>query len=256
MGCRDNHMVIDDGWMKHYGDFSFHPTNFPHASDTIHYLHQLNFTVSLWFHPFSSFYSSSFWQTDSDGYSFWTHLGLKWMPALMLWWNGVGAALDLTNHQTITWFAQQLINMSNTYKINAFKFDAGESSWLPTFKSFKHPLDNPNDYTTAFTHISELVDSGSHLMEIRSSSSQQHLPTFVRLIDKNSDWSEHNGLRSIIPQALTVGLLGYPFILPDMIGGNAYYGMLIHLTIQPPRELYIRWIQVCHFFYSFCTNFC
>ena len=32
------------------------------------------------------------------------------------------------------------------------------------------------------------------------------------------------------------GLLGYPFVLPDMIGGNAYGGL-------PSEELFVRWTQ-------------
>jgi alpha-glucosidase (family GH31 glycosyl hydrolase) len=44
-------------------------------------------------------------------------------------------------------------------------------------------------------------------------------------------------LKTLINTALTFGILGYPFILPDMIGGNAYSGM------KPDRELFIRWLQ-------------
>ncbi|RXG72871.1 putative family 31 glucosidase [Armadillidium vulgare] len=32
------------------------------------------------------------------------------------------------------------------------------------------------------------------------------------------------------------GLLGYPFVLPDMVGGNAYEG-------KPSPELFVRWVQ-------------
>ena len=32
------------------------------------------------------------------------------------------------------------------------------------------------------------------------------------------------------------GLLGYPFVLPDMIGGNAY-------GLRPGKELFVRWAQ-------------
>ena len=52
-----------------------------------------------------------------------------------------------------------------------------------------------------------------------------------------STWSTGNGLRSVIPTLLTSGLLGYPFCLPDMIGGNAYFGR------KPDVELLVRWAQ-------------
>ena len=35
---------------------------------------------------------------------------------------------------------------------------------------------------------------------------------------------------------ILTGLLGYPFVLPDMIGGNAYGGL-------PSEELFVRWTQ-------------
>lgn len=35
-------------------------------------------------------------------------------------------------------------------------------------------------------------------------------------------WGYELGLKSIIPTVLTISILGYQFVLPDMIGGNAY----------------------------------
>lgn len=35
---------------------------------------------------------------------------------------------------------------------------------------------------------------------------------------------------------LLQGILGYPFVLPDMVGGNAY-------GISPSKELFVRWAQ-------------
>lgn len=32
------------------------------------------------------------------------------------------------------------------------------------------------------------------------------------------------------------GLIGFPFVLPDMIGGNAY-------VVKPDEELFVRWAQ-------------
>ena len=37
--------------------------------------------------------------------------------------------------------------------------------------------------------------------------------------------------------------LGYPFVLPDMIGGNGYGEDPLDESNIPSRELYIRWLQ-------------
>ena len=60
-------------------------------------------------------------------------------------------------------------------------------------------------------------------------------------MDKDSSWGYDNGLRALIPNVLTYGVIGYPFVLPDMIGGNAYTGIFIGFTTLPDRELYIRY---------------
>ena len=183
-GFSGSHMIIDDGWMSDYGDFQFLSSSFPHPQKLTKYLKQQNFTISLWLHPFSAMTSSSFWKTDQDGFSYWVHYVFKWLPSLMLWWNGIGAALDLTNQQTIEWYVDELKQVLEVYNIDAFKFDAGEASWLPHFRSFKQPLDNPNDYTQSLNIIAEKLDTGKHMQEVRSSVSYQQLSAFVRLIDK------------------------------------------------------------------------
>ena len=57
-------------------------------------------------------------------------------------------------------------------------------------------------------------------IEVRSGWRNQDLPIFVRMMDKDSNWSRAKGLKTLIPTALTFSLLGYPYILPDMIGGK------------------------------------
>lgn len=56
-------------------------------------------------------------------------------------------------------------------------------------------------------------------------------------MDKDSNWNYNNGLATVIPNALIFGLIGYPFVLPDMVGGNAY-------VLLPNRELFIRWAEL------------
>ena len=56
------------------------------------------------------------------------------------------------------------------------------------------------------------------------------------MFDKDSRWGYDNGLKSVITTLLHFAVLGYPFVLPDMIGGNAYGD-------KPSAELYVRWMQ-------------
>lgn len=80
------------------------------------------------------------------------------------------------------------------------------------------------------------------MVEMRSAWKTQKYPIFTRIMDKASRWGDFNGLESLIPTALQFSVIGYPFVLPDMIGGNTY-----GLREKPSRELFIRWIQVTSF---------
>ena len=83
------------------------------------------------------------------------------------------------------------------------------------------------------------------MVEVRSAYRSQDVPVFFRMLDKDSHWSYENGLRSVIPTALFMGIIGYPFILPDMIGGNGYGdNEPLRTTAIPDRELFVRWLEL------------
>jgi alpha-glucosidase (family GH31 glycosyl hydrolase) len=52
-----------------------------------------------------------------------------------------------------------------------------------------------------------------------------------------SSWGLDYGLASVLTQALAMGLIGYPFILPDMVGGNEY-------EFKADEELFLRWVEL------------
>ena len=80
---------------------------------------------------------------------------------------------------------------------------------------------------------------------MRAAFRNQQLPVFVRMLDKDSAWGQSNGLRSLIPTALAYSIAGYPFVLPDMIGGNGVPGK--PGAVPPDRELFVRWAELTAF---------
>lgn len=82
----------------------------------------------------------------------------------------------------------------------------------------------------------------------------QDLPIFVRMVDRDSIWGINNGLQSIITTTLMMNLVGYPFVLPDMIGGNGYN--LNHEQADlPTKELFFRWVEANAFLPSMQFSF-
>lgn len=122
-------------------------------------------------------------------------------------------------------------------------------NWLPHSFSSSQDLSSPDDYPRLWADLAYRSDPDVRHQEVRVGAGSQHLPIFVRMLDRDSRWTRDNGLQTLIPCALTFGLLGFPFVLPDMIGGNAYDNSSASLEARnyPEPELFVRWLQVSTF---------
>lgn len=151
------------------------------------------------------------------------------LPGISLWWNGLAGVLDLTNDLVHEEYCSNLQRLQKLYDVDSFKFDAGEVNWLPAFSSFVNPscsrmmpdkttlVTTPALYPYLYSQLAFRIDANNRLQEVRVGYRTQTLPIFVRIIDKDSNWSYENGLRSLLPSIFNLSLLGYPFILPDMV---------------------------------------
>lgn len=114
----------------------------------------------------------------------------------------------------------------------------GEIVWMPNHTMMSVPYFHPSEYIKYYVDMAVKSDDSLRRQEVRVGCLTQSAPILVRMLDRRSRWGIDNGLRTLIPTALTFGLLGYPFVLPDMIGGNEYENVKID------AGLYIRWLQV------------
>lgn len=221
-------LEIDDKYTTMYGDYDFDPEKFPKPREMIEKIHNASCRVTTWVHPFSDVYSKSYAEGKQKG--MFVVGGDGKTPGLLKWWNGWAAAVDVTKPSAYDWFYYRLKDFQKNYSIDSFKFDAGSVSYLP----FQYTLNGttiPSDYCV---HYAQLASDINNMVEVRVADHSQNLSVFVRFLDRDADWNTAMGLTSVIPTVLTFGILGYPFILPDMIGGNG----------QPSKELFIRWMQL------------
>ncbi|XP_077570996.1 myogenesis-regulating glycosidase-like [Stigmatopora nigra] len=243
-GFACSHLELDDRYTADYGEFDFDPQKFPNASGMFRRLREGGFRVTLWTHPFVNYDSVNFGVGVRDGL-FVREPGGQ-LPALVRWWNGIGGILDFTNPQARHWYRAQLEEMKERYGVTSFKFDAGESGYLPAQFSTLVPLSDPSAFTRLYT---EMAVPFSERAELRVGYQSQNVSCFYRIIDRDSVWGYELGLKSIVPTVLTVGILGYQFVLPDTIGGNAYADHMEGDNGKdlPDRELYIRWLELSAF---------
>lgn len=143
--------------------------------------------------------------------------------------------------------------MQESAGIDSYKFDAGEASWAPEPAVLTGPIEqSPGIYTYNYTRI--LSEFGSAI-EVRTGWQTQDLPIFVRMQDKETEWGLNRGLASLITTLLVMNIAGYPYVLPDMVGGNGDVNTTADAAEYPSKELFIRWLQANTFMPSIQYSF-
>ena len=158
-------------------------------------------------------------------------------PGITSWWQGSSAGyFDYSRQEAASWWSDRVRRLQTDFGFDSFKFDAGETNWLPANFSFSHlpPSRQPNGYSESYVRN---MESFGPIVEVRTGWKTQDVPIFTRMLDKSTVWTYENGLKTLIPTLLQFGIEGYPFVLPDMIGGNGYN------VLRPEKELFVRWMQ-------------
>lgn len=226
-------LMIDDGWSEFYGRWEFNKHNFPDPKEMIEQLHQMGFKVMLWTCPFISPDSLEMRKLHEKGLLV---REVNGEPAVRKWWNGYSAVLDFTNPKSVEWFDGQLKNLTDKYKVDGFKFDAGDGIYYKDDDVTFAPVD-ANGQTALWAEFGVQYPYN----EYRACFCCGGLPLVQRLADKSHSWN-HNGMLALIPNQLAQGIMGYPFTCPDMIGGGEYENFLAN-SHSLDEELFVRYAQ-------------
>ncbi|WP_339838096.1 glycoside hydrolase family 31 protein [uncultured Maribacter sp.] len=236
-------LMIDDNWQENYGTWEFSPRRFKDPKGMIKKLHNLGFKVMLWVCPFVSADTEIFRHLAKEGMLLldadktqdvlWANTKNK--AAIIRWWNGASACLDLSNPKTQEWFETRLKFLMDEYGVDGFKFDAGDADFYTGDIVSFVPDITPNDHTTYFAKLGLKFP----LNEYRASWKMAGLPLAQRLRDKNHNWDD---LEKLIPDLMSQSIMGYAYTCPDMIGGGEHQSFENSTTID--EELVVRSAQV------------
>ena len=237
-------LIIDEGWHGRYGNWEFDPHKFPHPKEMIAKLHSMGFKVLLWVVPLvcpdGQFFIRHCFENLPDCDKDASRLFVRTKEgevALFRWWNGFSAALDMRKDCDREFLDKQLRHLMNDYGVDGFKFDGGTVDMY---------------HRTSVLGGEARDDEDAHAMNIawnefgRRYDFHEYKDTYKgggkcgiqRLCDKDHRWTG-NGIDTFVPASAITGLLGHPFICPDMIGGGEW----IYNTMKDFRvdeELFVR----------------
>ncbi len=238
-------LMIDEGWAENYGHWDFAKGRFDDPKAMMRRLHDLGFKVMLWVCPYITpdgpFFKDLYLDHVEKGNTIWIlNRDKPSLPAIMNWWDGFSAVLDLSNPKGRQWFKRQLDNLMDVYGVDGFKFDGGdavhysEKRMLVPAKSFQEV--NANTHCELFAR----VGLDYPLNEYRACWKLGGQPIAQRLRDKEHNWQD---LHKLIGGIINQGLMGYAFTCPDMIGGGEYLSFRNLDNVD--QELIVRAAQ-CH----------
>ena len=234
-------LVLDQGWQEKEGDLDFDPIRFPNPDTMVRKLQNESFDICIAIHPFANT-DSKIYQEAVDGDKL-VYDGSASAPGVSKWWDGPqqdkwyqGVASSIDVH-AVSWWKNKVQALSSKYGNLHFRMNHGDMEYLPYDAKFHLDFKNPAQYSSILAaFMTDLGDSS----QVQSAYQAQHRPIIVRLGESNSTWES---LQSVIPSMLNAGIIGYPYIMPDTIGGNhVYVG-----ASAPAKELYIRWLQLATF---------
>lgn len=240
-GCPPGVLMIDDTWQRAYGDWNFEASRFTDPKGMVRKLHDRGFKVILWMCPWVSMDSPAYrlLTTGVDPFKVERFpVGGLYRTAKGVvpveWWNGVSAMLDFTDPRGREWFKGELDRLVADYGVDGFKLDGGalhryvglepQAKGTPT-------AEQANGFAAFALQYP--------VCEYRHAWNYGGKPVVMRLDDKNHKWSE---VRTLIPNLVAGGIIGCPFMCPDMVGGGNYYSFLPGSDFE--EELFIRSAQV------------
>jgi alpha-glucosidase len=227
-------VMIDGGWQRYHGCRDFNPDTFPNAVRLFDKIHDYGYKGVLWIAYFLSAASRPEYvnyKPEAQNILVRSKSHPERDAALVWWWNGISVTMDLTRADIREKFIGELKAFAERFHFDGFKFDGGDPEYFRDEALFSEPWMTPADFGHAYARVGESFPYN----EYRSAFKTGGLPIVIRHYDVGHSWEE---FRAIIPNLLTAGLLGNPYVFADMIGGGLSGSYMPGKTFS--HKLFIR----------------
>ncbi|HEV2273395.1 MAG TPA: TIM-barrel domain-containing protein [Acidobacteriaceae bacterium] len=260
LGLPADVLLIDSPWATNYNTFEFNTKQFEDPRAMIDRLHQAGFKLCLWLTPFVNVQNkrpgepgmaakipltaaANFAEGDTRHYFVRNADGTTYISS---WWKGNGALVDFTNPEATSWWQSQ-VGKAVKMGADAFKDDDGEGNFVGGARFFNGADSRMMRmrYTVLYNQAMEQVIqkqlAGDGVLFIRSASvGSQNLPMFWSG-DNAADFSDENGLPSVVRAGLSAGMSGISLWVSDL-------GGYIKKTRTPEdATLFQRWTEYSAF---------
>jgi sulfoquinovosidase len=158
--------------------------------------------------------------------------------------SGRASMPDFTNPTTRAYVGAAFRAMVEDHGIDGFMADFGE--WLPLDAKLRdgsdprayhnrYPIDWHRSWREA---MDEVRPDGDYVVFARSGWTGVHEVSQIHWIgDQETSWSEHDGLPTVVPALINLGLSGIPYVTHDIGGFGGFEG-------QRSKELFLRWTEL------------
>lgn len=237
-------LMIDEGWQIDYGNWEFNKLRFPNPKEMISKLHGMGFKVMLWvtpnMRPDGEFFIRQYFKEFNP--EFYDKMFLRTEEgkvALCEWWEGFSAVLDLTKECDCDFLDKQLHHLMDEYGVDGFKFDGGAIDMYAETVCINGVPESA--HTAAQRNIAwNKFGEKYKYHEYKDTFKGGGVRMIERIRDRGHCW-EGDGLSTLIPNAIMQGILGHPFICPDMIGGGEWTVRALNVPVD--EELFVRMAQ-------------
>ncbi|WP_199487006.1 glycoside hydrolase family 31 protein [Actinomadura logoneensis] len=225
-GVLGHTMQLDDGWMTHYGDYTWN-AKFPDPKGMSDQIHAMGYGFGVWITQWINLDADNYQVAKDKGYLLKSKQDPS-QPCTVTWWNGKAGLIDLGNPDAYRWYEGQLKKLQADYGVDGFKFD---TKFFDERCAASNGLDAAG-YRRLGAELAQQFDLQGAGIRVHWTGAQKY--GFVtRTVDKGTDWAS---LNAAVKQNLAVSVIGYPFVATDMIGGSD--------SMPPPSpEVLVRWAQ-------------